>query len=869
MSKLSAATKKAVKKSRTAASGNITAKEKRGRLSRLVMLITVSAGILISFCAICFYLDFVNDTIFSESSRNLLETFGQVNRNFSSMVSKNNKLLSEWSSHIDLYINSGQINRLEQELSESRLRWGYTDLYFIDDSGEYFTLSDEKGSLESGAQIMEYTREDQNTVLNVMLSDGKNMTFFIVPLEESTIKGFRYNAIALGYNKSDLARGLDISVFGDSAEIFVLYPDGSVAFTGNDINDYPKNYLEYIKNNAHIDLYSLKSLTDAVENGKECVVECGIGGEEQYITCIPVGFQEWSLFSIVPKRAVNLNMLKLQWGAVLVSLVILMILVGAMSLIRLSRREIHDKDVELKYRDKIFDILFENSSNIFIIFKPVSFEVEYVSPNAEKLLGVPGKDVINAIRFPDSDNRRSEGIWDDNVISSVPLGSMIQQERERIIGKTGERLWYKETIYHEKIEDNEVYILIMSDRTNEKFTAEQMLQAMEIANSANAAKSNFLANMSHDIRTPINTIMGLTILLGRDSDKPDRILDYKEKMSTAGSQLLDMINSVLDMSKIESGKTSLNNSSFEIYQLLNEVGEVIQPQADAKHQSFEVRGDSLCGRWYYADKQRITQILLNLLSNSVKYTDTNGKILLTAEIGEYDVTSDTIVFTVEDNGIGMSSEYIKHIFEPFSREEKSAEIKGTGLGMAIVKRLVDLMGGVISVESEQGKGSCFVVELPLRRCSDDMSDDHDSSKNSSNDSISGMRFLVAEDIEINADILNELLIMYGATADIAENGERALELFSNSEKGYYNAVLMDIRMPVMDGYEAARAIRACAHPDAASVPIIAMTANAYSDDVKKCLDAGMNAHLAKPVNIGLLAKMLHKIISSEDTEIVS
>lgn len=528
-------------------------------------------------------------------------------------------------------------------------------------------------------------------------------------------------------------------------------------------------------------------------------------------------------------------------------------------------------------------------------------------------------------------------------------------------------------------------------------------QAFQIAGEANRAKSSFLSNMSHDIRTPMNAIVGFSALLARDAENPEKVREYTKKITSSSQHLLGLINDILDISKIEAGKTTLNLSEESMVDLIEGIDSIIRPQMKAKGHTFEVYSMDLRHEYVTMDKLRLNQILLNLLSNAVKYTPDGGLVSLTLqELPQRTAKLACYRFTVADNGYGMSEEYQKKLFQAFTREEDSltSRIQGTGLGMAITKNLLDLMGGTISVKSEKGKGTVFTVnlELPVSNQSVDLDfwkkngiarllavddeevvcqnvqmamentgvaveyaldgrtalelvkrseregrmydivlldwkmpdmDGVETAKRirqevSGNNPIliltsyewteieeaasaagvdtflpkpffltsfrqkvdavlngqpksepetepetaetqsilQGMHILVAEDNEINAEILNELLDMSGATCEICENGQLIAEAFERSEPGQYQLILMDVQMPVMNGYEATRVIRELDHPSARTIPIIAMTANAFAEDVREALDAGMNAHVAKPVDMAVLEQTVRKLMDT-------
>ncbi len=527
---------------------------------------------------------------------------------------------------------------------------------------------------------------------------------------------------------------------------------------------------------------------------------------------------------------------------------------------------------------------------------------------------------------------------------------------------------------------------------------QQLREALQIAQDANAAKTTFLSNMSHDIRTPMNAVIGFATLLNREPGDPIKVREYARKINAASNHLLGLINDILDISKIESGRIALNQSVFSIQELLESINVVVRPQAGAKKQTFQIELGQMKHELYVGDKVRINQILINLLGNAVKYTPLNGNITFTiADLGPSSTAVEHIRFTIADDGYGISEEFQKIIFDPFTRAENSTVNReaGTGLGLAITKNVVDLMGGTITLDSAVGEGSTFTVELPLRipheeeddtfwekhgvsrvLLADDDPDvihgiqemmegsgvviesasdgqvaldmvkreyeagreystiildwqmpvmngldaakaireiipidtpvlfltsydwtsietraleieidgflskpftkinlmekliDVERFKNSVNRSdikmeLNGLHFLAAEDNTLNAEILVEILKHEGATCDVAENGQIAVDRFTNAPPGTYDVILMDIMMPVLNGYDATRLIRQSNHPEAMTIPIIAMTANAFVRDVQDALEAGMNAHLAKPMNLDALKNTLGSCLGTE------
>lgn len=671
-----------------------------------------------------------------------------------------------------------------------------------------------------------------------------------------------------------------------------------------------------------------------------------------------------------------------------------------------EKEESLKKDKEIEYREKLFEIfssyLSINMDDVFMMLNEKLDALEYISPNVERVLGVSKESALRDLKLLGRARYLSETDFDYEAWKRLKPGSAsITMETERFNQKTGEQKYFREIIYCVTIQNVNKFIVYISDRTRERKNQNALAEALEMAKVANKAKSAFLSSVSHDIRTPMNVIMGLVTLLKDESDQPERVVEYTQRISAASQHLLGLINDVLDMNKIESGQTTLSISELDLAEVISDLNTIIRPQARAKKQTFEIFSSALTNEHLLGDKLRINQILINILSNAIKYTHEGGRITMhVEELPQINEKYSWIQFTIRDNGQGMSEEYQKVIFNPFTREQESTinQVQGTGLGMAITKNLVDLMNGSIQVESSIGKGSTFIVKLELRIQEKETldpefwkknglfrmiiaDDDEDICKNVvramsgtsvtteyvtdghsviarirqaresgnpydlilldwkmpgldgletarlirknypdkipilfftaydweeikdgalevgvdhflpkpffmsnfrdaverimgkslnsvsslKNDSaIDGKNILVVDDIEINRMILVKIMEKLGAVCDIAENGQAALEKFINSKPGDYDIILMDIQMPIMNGYEATRAIRVSGHPCAKSVAIIAMTANAFIDDVQNALEAGMDAHIAKPVVVECLKSTIGEVMRMKE-----
>ncbi|MCH1983246.1 PAS domain-containing protein [Ruminococcus sp. OA3] len=420
--------------------------------------------------------------------------------------------------------------------------------------------------------------------------------------------------------------------------------------------------------------------------------------------------------------------------------------------------------------------------------------------------------------------------------------------------------------------DHKTVCMVRADVTDmlaeERKRKAELEDALMQAEQANQAKSDFLSSMSHDIRTPMNAIMGMTALASAHADDRERLEDCLEKISFSSRHLLSLINDILDMSKIERGKIALNCGNLLLTELVGQIAAMLATQAEDAGLKFTVEMKDMIHTNIYGDSLRINQILINIIGNAIKFTPEGGWVDFTVEEiapKEGDALRARYRFTIRDTGIGMAEAFLGHIFEPFTRSRSTEHVEGTGLGLSITKGLIDLMGGEIAVDSKERQGTTFRVELEFELAQNEKTDigelETGCSDTVENKVLEGCCFLVAEDNTINSEILCELLQMYGAESVVKTDGAKAVQAFSEAAPGIYDAVLMDIQMPEMNGYEATRAIRRLQRPDAGTIPIIAMTANAFAEDIQSALEAGMNAHLAKPIDIKKLLAILKKYIN--------
>ena len=812
--------------------------------------------------------------------------------------------------------------------------------------------------------------------------------------------------IQKSYDCSQVSETFSLSFYNDRGLAYVVNEKGDILLHSNGMlgDRLYNNIFEVISafHNEGVNAQNLEAALSSRETGS--ITLAGDTGSYVY-TYVPIENAEgWSLVSIVPESAITEETDRILLGSQ-VAVVLLMVIVaffGTLLLLNWGiQRSMAQKDKEIQYQEELFDIisthLSNNTDDVYMLLDLENKRVEYVSPNAERVIGIPGEKISADVRaFAGTAEGGGEHLDVDKLYAMRPGDAMPPLDTAWINPKTKEPQWMRVSFYCTTVQGQNRIVLYISNRTEERMVRDHLTEALNLAQIASRAKSTFLSSVSHDIRTPLNAIIGLVTLLHQDADDPAVVREYADRIDAASQHLLGLISDVLDINKIEAGSASLNLSEMDMAAVIEEINTIIRPQAKARKQSFIIHVPPMSHEHLLGDKLRINQVLINLLSNAVKYTPEGGEIEMRVEelpqvVEEYS----RIRFTVRDNGMGMSPEYLEVIFDPFTREESAAtkQIQGTGLGMAITKSLVDLMGGTIKVESALNEGSTFVVELEMfiqeqennpefwqdygvtrMIVADDEEDvcrgivesmkgtgvaadystdgenairmmreareqgepydlilldwkmpglngletarlirqnyperipillltaydwgdieqeareigiDHFMPKpffissfktaivrvmgslkgmETKNESLlSGKRILVVDDIEVNRIILVKILHAQGADCDTATNGQEALDTFRQSPPGTYDLILMDVQMPMMDGYAATKAIRSSGCPGCGTVPIIAMTANAFVDDVRDAIEAGMDAHVAKPVQVDKLTSTIRQILDS-------
>ena len=956
----------------------------------LLVLLAVGFGVR--------YISFVSQTIYQESTSHLEEVLHKSNNMLKEMVRKNLTYLHLYNDFLE---NTSDEAEIQAYIEKAQQSTGFVGFYFLTYDGNYMTVTGETGYLGLQTNLDEKLSKGEDIVMNTALPGKPQMLAFICPETQGSYRGFAYDAIAIAYYNDAVLKLLDNSAFEGNASNYVIYPDGRVIID-NSVNrkETVYNFIAMLREHSDLSEKQVLALSDAFAQGSSGNMRVTLGGISYYLVYEGTAVQNWTMLGLVPVRVVNAGLDKLWFhtiqivAGITVGIAVLVILM----IVRRGHANLRRKNTEISYRDELFKKLSLNVDDVFLMLDAETAKVDYVSPNIERLLGIPWKEawqdarVLAALHPKDSPDR------DKNYLEGLLSGQQREWDDEYAHLETGERRWFHIVAMGSDVEGRTKHILVMSDRTADKQVNQALSDAVAAAETANRAKSTFLSNMSHDIRTPMNAIIGFTTLAISNIDDKNRVKDYLTKTLASSNHLLSLINDVLDMSRIESGKIHLEEVEVNLSDVLHDLKTIVSGQIYAKQLEFYMDAMDVTDEDVYCDKTRLNQILLNLLSNAIKFTPAGGTVSVRVRqlagkvrgCGQYE-------FRIKDNGIGMSQEFAQKIFEPFERERTStvSRIQGTGLGMAITKNIVDMMGGTIKVQTAQGKGSEFIICLPMRtqaehrpvekiteleglkalvvdddfntcdsvtkmlvkvgmraewtlsgkeavlraRQSIEMSDVyhayiidwrlpdmngievtrqirslHDDTpiiiltaydwsdieveakaagvtafcskpmfmsdlretlmsalgQNQTdaaqellpqkNADFKGRHILLVEDNELNREIAQEILREYGFRVDTAENGAVAVEKVCTAAPGSYDLVLMDVQMPVMDGYTATRKIRALDDPARAKIPILAMTANAFDEDRCNALESGMNGFLSKPIVIGDLVQELHKIL---------
>ena len=956
-------------------------------VAAILLLVLLAAGFGVR------YVSFVSRTIYQESTSHLEEVLHKSNNMLKEMVRKNLTYLHLYNGFLE---NTSDEDEIQTYIEAAQQNTGFADFYFLTYDGNYMTVTGETGYLGLQTNLDEKLAHDEDVVVNTALPGKPQMLAFICPETQGSYRGFAYDAIAISYYNDAVLRLLDNSAFEGNASNYVIYPDGRVVID-NSVNrkEAIYNFLATLRDHSDLSEEQILALSDAFAQGSSGNLKVKLGDTSYYLVYEGTAVQNWTMVGLVPVSIVNASLDQLWFytvqivaGIVLGFAVLIILLIA-----RRSHTTLRRKDTEIRYRDVLFQKLSLNVDDVFLMLDAETSTVDYVSPNIGRLLGIPWRNVRQDVHalvalYPKDDPDR-----DKNFLEGLHRGEQREWDAAYLHQETREPRWFHIVAMSSEVEGKTKYILVMSDRTADKQVNQALSDAVAAAETANRAKSTFLSNMSHDIRTPMNAIVGLTAIAGANIESQDRVIECLSKITKSSRHLLGLINEVLDMARIESGKMTLAQEDFNLPDLVDNLITLTKPVIDEHKHNLDIHINhiehgSVCG-----DSLRIQQVFVNLMSNAVKYTPDGGNITFSieekpngfSELGCYE-------FTIEDNGIGMSPEFQKIMFDPFSRadDHRTTRVQGTGLGMTISRNIVNLMNGNIKVESTLHKGTKITVTIYLElqekekeqdrnlmnlpvlvvdddkiccestvatlkeigitgewvlsgreaveRCyahhelkndyfavildwkmpdmdgietarqirkrigkeitiivltSYEFSEIEEEAKAAGVDAFiakplfrsrltatlrqftsgrkektarnyldelseadyTGKRILLVEDNELNREIAVEILQMTGAEVETAENGKIAVEKVEASPKGLYDLIFMDIQMPVMNGYEATAAIRSLPGENG-KLPIVAMTANAFAEDVQLAKNTGMNGHIAKPLDMNKLKDVL-------------
>ena len=958
----------------------------------ILLLVLLAVGLSVR------YISFVSQTIYQESTSHLEEVLHKSNNMLKEMVRKNVTYLHLYNGFLE---NTSDEDEIQAYIEQAQKNTGFANFYFLTYDGNYITVTGETGYLGLQTNLDEKLAHDEDVVVNTALPGKPQMLAFICPETQGSYRGFAYDAIAISYYNDAVLRLLDNSAFEGNASNYVIYPDGRVVID-NSVNrkETIYNFIAMLRDHSDLSEEQITELSNAFAQGSSGNLRVKLSDTSYYLVYEGTAVQNWTMVGLVPTKIVNASLDELWFHTVQIvaGIVAGLALLVILLIVRISHTTLRRKNTEILYRDELFQKLSRNVDDVFLMVDVKTTKADYVSPNIERLLGIPWREVRQDARVLAALHPNGFPERDKNYLKGLLSGQQREWDFEFEHRETKERRWFHVIAIGSEVEGRAKYILVLSDRTADRQVNQALSNAVAAAETANRAKSTFLSNMSHDIRTPMNAIIGFTTLALSNINDTERVKDYLGKTLASSNHLLSLINDVLDMSRIESGKIHLEEVEVNLSDVLHDLKTIVSGQIFAKQLELYMDVMDVTDEDVYCDKTRLNQILLNLLSNAIKFTPAGGTVSVRVRqlagkvrgCGQYE-------FRIKDNGIGMSPEFAKKIFEPFERERTStvSRIQGTGLGMAITKNIVDMMGGTIEVQTAQGKGTEFTVCVPMRaqteqrpvekiteleglkalvvdddfntcdsvtkmlvkvgmraewtlsgkeavlraRQSIEMSDAYhayiidwrlpdmngievtrrirslnddtpiiiltaydwsdieveakaagvtafcskpmfmsdlretlmsalgqkqtDAAQGllpEKNADFKGKQILLVEDNELNREIAQEILREYGFLVDTAENGAVAVEKVSTAAPGSYDLVLMDVQMPIMDGYTATRKIRALDDPARATLPIIAMTANAFDEDRRNALESGMNGFLSKPIVIGDLVQELHKIL---------
>ena len=824
---------------------------------------STTAALLVLFALIggscARYVLFVSQTVYQESTSHLSELVHQSDNMLNQLFSRNRMILHLWGGLLEIASSEEQIrsgmDKMQKEIDCAAL-------YFLASDGSCMTQDGEKSSLGSQTGLGTHLSGGEDVVVNAALPGKPQMLVFVCPEAKGTYRGFAYDAIAVAYYNDTVLSAIDSSAFDGAAHSYVIYSDGRVVLDSNADSDDPVyNLLAELRGNSDLSEKKFDALSDDFAQGRNGSMMLTLRGTRYYLVYENMGIQDWIMLGLVPVSVVNAGMDTLWRRTVEIVVVIaclLMVLLIAL-IVHRSRDALRRRDTEILYRDELFTRLSRNVDDVFLMMDAETSRVDYVSPNIERLLGVPLEQVQQDIRALRALHPKDSPDHDKNFFAGIQCGEQCEWNADYAHQQTGERRWFHIVAMGSEVAGRTKYILVMSDRTADRKINQALSEAVAAAEAASRAKSTFLSNMSHDIRTPMNAIIGFTTLAVSNIDNQERVKDYLTKTLSSSRHLLALINDILDMSRIESGKLQLEETEVNLSEMLHDIKTIVGGQVHAKQLELYMDALDVTDEDVYCDRTRMGQILLNLLSNAIKFTPAGGTVSVRVrqlagtvrDCAQYE-------FRVRDNGIGMSPEFAQKIFEPFERERTStvSRIQGTGLGMAITRNIVEMMGGTIKVQTEKNRGTEFIICLPLRVQTGTRREEKIAE-------LAGLKALVVDDDFNTCDSVAKLLTRVGMRAEWTLSGREAvLRARQSIELGDpCRAYIIDWRLPDMNGIEVARQIRSLND----DTPIIILTAYDWSDIEGEAKAAGVTAFCSKPMFLSDLRDTLLTAIGHTQT----
>ena len=827
--------------------------------------VAVLLALAVLLGGICYwYFSFVSHTVYQESTSHLSEILRKSNNMLSHLVSRNRMLLHLWN---DFLKNASSEEQIRSSLNEMQKETGCAALYFLAADGSCMTQDGEKSSLGSQTDLDTQLFAGEDVVVNAVLPGKPQMLVFACPEMSGTYRGFAYDAIAIAYYNDTVLSAIDSTAFEGTSHNYVVYPDGRVVLDSeadgeNGSEESVYNFLAELRSSSNLSDKAFDALSDDFAQGRNGSLMLTLHGTRYYLVYENTGIQDWIMLSLVPVSVVNASMDTLWHRTVEIVTAIaclLMVLLIAL-IVHRSRDALRRRDTEILYRDELFTRLSRNVDDVFLMMDAETSHVDYVSPNIERLLGVPLEQVQQDIRALRALHPKDSPDHDKNFFAGIQCGEQSEWNADYAHPQTGERRWFHIVAMGSEVAGRTKYILVMSDRTADRKINQALSEAVAAAEAASRAKSTFLSNMSHDIRTPMNAIIGFTTLAVSNIDNQERVKDYLTKTLSSSRHLLALINDILDMSRIESGKLQLEETEVNLPEMLHDIKTIVGGQVHAKQLELYMDALDVTDEDVYCDRTRMGQILLNLLSNAIKFTPAGGTVSVRVrqlagtvrDCAQYE-------FRVRDNGIGMNPEFAQKIFEPFERERTStvSRIQGTGLGMAITRNIVEMMGGTIKVQTEKNRGTEFIICLPLRVQTGTRREEKIAE-------LAGLKALVVDDDFNTCDSVAKLLTRVGMRAEWTLSGREAvLRARQSIELGDpCRAYIIDWRLPDMNGIEVTRQIRSLND----DTPIIILTAYDWSDIEAEAKAAGVTAFCSKPMFLSDLRDTLLTAIGHTQTE---